>query len=146
MTFLPADRLPDRPDALAARSEARAILDAYRAFLGSPAFQHMIDVAVLTKIAGDDAMPPRERRRAAEMLATFRLKALEALASITGVREQVLQELGIDTSMKAVALTQVNTRIEIIRKDDWRAATAEFVDDAALPDGAEADDEHAPGS
>ena len=48
-------------------AEAMAAIEAYRSFLSSPAFQHQIDLAVLVKIAGDDKMDPRERRRAAEV-------------------------------------------------------------------------------
>ncbi|MCA9317149.1 MAG: hypothetical protein KDB73_16795 [Planctomycetes bacterium] len=48
-------------------AEAMAAIEAYRSFLSSPAFQHQVDLAVLVKIAGDDKMDPRERRRAAEV-------------------------------------------------------------------------------
>ena len=52
---------------------------ALKAFLAQPAFIHRMDVAVLTKLAGDERTPARERRRAAEALGTMYLKALELL-------------------------------------------------------------------
>lgn len=133
MSYLPADRLPEDPEALALRRDARATLDAYAAFLSSPAFQHNMDLAVLTKIAGDDKVPFRERRRAAEVLAKLRLQAMEALADLSAVRAQVLRELGLEEGPKAVSMTQVNTKIEIVRSDDWRAASAEIVDARPVP-------------
>ena len=120
-TFSP-ERLPEDPEALAARKDARTTIEAFRSFLKSPAYENNVDLAVLTKIAADESVPVRERRRAAEMLLRFRLKALETLASLEGVREQVLRDLGIATGPQAVSMTQVNQRIEIIRADDWRAA------------------------
>ena len=117
-----------RAETLAAR-QVESTLAAYTAFLQSPAFQHNVDIAVLTKIAGDESVSHRERRLAAEALAKLRLQAMEALADLSGVRAQVLRDLGLDETPQAtVALTQVNQRIEIVRKDDWRAATAKVVD------------------
>lgn len=140
-TFSP-ERLPRDADLAALRREVRATLDAYAAFLQSPAFLHNIDVAVLTKIAGDENVPHRERRRAAEALAKLRLQAMEALAELAGVRQQVLRELGLEDGPRAVAVTQVNQKIEIVRMDDWRAATAEVVDvdGPALREAMEGDD------
>ena len=120
-TFSP-ERLPKDTVALTKRTDARAILDAYRSFLKSPAFENNVDLAVLTKLAADEAVPVRERRRSAEMLLRYRLRAMETLASIEGVREQILHDLGIDASTKNVSMTQLNTKIEIVRADDWRAA------------------------
>ena len=104
------------------REEAEASIEGYRAFLSSPAFQHSIDLAVLVKIAGDDTVDVRERRRAAEVLAKLRLQAMEALAELTGTREQSLDRLGLKTGGPAVSMTQVNNRIEIVRASDWRNA------------------------
>lgn len=109
-------------------SEALAAIESYRTFLASPAFQHQIDLAVLVKIAGDDRADPRERRRAAEVLAKLRLQAMEGLASLTGAREKALDSMGLKPGGSAVALTQVNQSIEIVRASDWRAARA-------LPEG-----------
>lgn len=126
----------------ALKRDARTTLDAYAAFLKSPAFQHNMDLAVLTKIAGDEAVPFRERRRAAEVLAKLRLQAMAALADLSAVREQVMRELGLEDGPKSVSLTQVNTKIEIVRADDWRAADAEIVDAELEPDDrGEADDD-----
>lgn len=138
------DRLPEDPDGLELRREVRATLDAYNAFLKSPAFQHNLDLAVLTKIAGDETVPPRERRRAAEVLAKLRLEAMAAVAELSAVRQQVLRELGLEETPKATHLTQVNTKIEIVRADDWRAASADFLDAEALPPNGGADDDRAP--
>ena len=102
--------------------EAMAAIEAYRAFLASPAFQHQIDLAVLVKIAGDERADARERRRAAEVLAKLRLQAMEGLASLTGAREKALDQLGLKAGPSTVALTQVNQTVEIVRAADWRAA------------------------
>ena len=128
MSIFSPDKLPQDSSLAEFKRDARATLDAYAAFLKSPAFQHNIDLAVLTKIAGDEAVPFRERRRAAEVLARLRLQAMEALADLSAVREQVKRELGLEDAPKAVSLTQVNQKIEIVRSDDWRATDAEIVD------------------
>ena len=110
MGILRPDQL-ERGDALPFDElvDARATLKAYQAFLQLPGFVHNIDVSVLTKIAANDKMPAREQRRAAEMLAILRLKAMDCVAQITGAREQVLKALGLDVAtMKAQVLTQVN--------------------------------------
>jgi hypothetical protein len=109
-------------DAERLRSEARASIEAYRAFLASPAFQHQVDLAILVKVAGNESAPMRERLRAAEILARLRLEAMAAVSELTGVREQALDLLGIKTGPQAVALMQVNQKIEIVRAKDWRAA------------------------
>ena len=108
--------------------EARATIESYRTYLNSPAFQHSIDLAVLVKIAGDEKQPIRERRRAAEVLAKLRLDAMDALATLTGTREQSLEVLGIKQGPQSLALTNVQQKIEIVRAKDWRAASV-------LPDG-----------
>jgi len=110
------------PDAAHLEREAKATIESYRAFLASPAFQHSVDLMVLVKIAGDDSADLRERRRAAEVLAKLRLQAMEALADLTGTREQSLDRLGLKTGPQTLALTQVNQRIEIVRANDWRNA------------------------
>ncbi len=112
----------------ALKREARATLDSYAAFLNSPTYQHNVDIAVLTKIAGDDKVPTRERLRAAQVLAKLRLEAMAALAELSGTRLQMLRELGLQDTPAAAHFTQVNTKIEIVRADDWRAASADFVD------------------
>jgi len=124
------EQLPEVPGADALRQQAEATIESYRAFLESPAFQHSIDLAVLVKIAGDDAIDIRERRRAAEVLAKLRLQAMSALAELTGAREQALDRLGLQPNAQPVALTQINQRIEIVRANDWRGAQP-------LPEGQE---------
>jgi hypothetical protein len=135
------------PEAADLEREARATIEAYRAYLNSPAFQHSIDLAVLVKIAGDDNQPIRERRRAAEVLAKLRLEAMDALATLTGTREQSLDVLGIKQGPQSLALTQVNQKIEIVRAKDWRAAPAiadgAVVDVETLPAGDAAAADHA---
>ena len=130
MGLMPLDKLPHDPDRLALRNDARTTLAAYRSFLANPAFIHRIDLAVLTKIAGDEAMPVRERRRAAEMLGKLFVQVMGKMADLACVREQTMDELGLDDKPTAVAVTQVNTKVEIVRQDDWRSATfdAEVVD------------------
>lgn len=106
-----------RPDQLAKGAsvpwedlvDVRATLAAYQALLKLPAFEHSVDVNVLTRIATTEALPVKEKRRAAEMLATIRLKAMDRVSEITAAREQVLKALGLDVAtMKALAVTQVN--------------------------------------
>lgn len=140
MSVRSLDKLPDDPHGLELRREVRTTIDAYRSFLNAPAFQHQIDLAVLVKIAGDDHVPFRERRRAAEVLTKFRLQAMSALADLAGVRAQVLRELGLEDPTKATSAVQINQKIEVVRVDDWRAARAEFVDATPeLPDAGEDD-------
>lgn len=124
MSFLPTNRLPEDPAALELRKEARARLDAFEAFLGHPAFVHNVDLAVLVKLATGDGVADREKRRAAEILLRARLEAQRAMAELTCVKEQVLDQLGITpgASPAALNLTQVNTKIEIVREADWRDA------------------------
>jgi hypothetical protein len=114
VSLVPANRLPSDPDRLEARREARAILDAYKGFLAAPAFAQNVDLNVLTKMAADEKTPPREKRRAAEMLMAFRFKAMEQIASLSATREQVMQELGIDLAPKlAPTYTQVNAQVNL---------------------------------
>ncbi len=117
--------------------EAKATIEAYRAYLNSPAFQHSVDLMVLVKIAGDDSADIRERRRAAEVLAKLRLQAMQGLAELTGTREQSLDRLGLKTGPHTIALTQLNQRIEVVRATDWRNA-------APLEQGAEIEAEVLP--
>jgi hypothetical protein len=117
------------------RDQGKEVIDAYRAFLASPAFAHSLDIAVLVKIAGDDQQPIKERRRAAEVLAKLRLQAMEALAELTGTREQSLDVLGLQQGPQSLALTQVHQQIEIVRAADWRSAEA--LPQGGLPDGAD---------
>jgi hypothetical protein len=130
LSLLPADRLPDDVDALALRKDARAVLDAYRAFLQHPAFVHRVDLAVLTKLATDDQTPARVRARAAEILGAFFHRAAESYAALLGIREASLQAQGIDTSPKATAVAQVITKIEVVRQRDWRDATLDVTSEA----------------
>lgn len=115
------------PAAEMLRRQADEVIEAHRAYVASPAFQHSVGLAVLTKIASDDSAPIRERRRAAEVLAKLRLQAMTALAQLAGAREQSLDTLGLSPNPQAMALTQINQRVEIVRAADWRAARS--VDD-----------------
>ena len=119
--------------------EAHDVIEGYRAYLQSPAFEHQVDLHVLVKIAGDDAQPIRERRRAAEVLARLRLEAMRAIAELTGTREQSLDVLGIKQGPQSLALTQVNQKIEVVRAKDWRSAPGldegEVTGVEALPEG-----------
>ena len=97
MSYLPAERLRD-PEVMELRRDARAVIDAYRAYLENPAFVHNVDLVVLAKIAADSEMAPRERRRAAEVLGRYRLMALQALGELTAAREQTHEKLGLHPS------------------------------------------------
>jgi hypothetical protein len=129
----------ERPEPADLERQAAEVIEGYRSYLDSPAFQHQVDLHVLVKIAGDENQPIRERRRAAEVLARLRLEAMDALADLTGTREQALEVLGIKQGPSSVALTQVNQKIEIVRAKDWRSAVpleeGEVIDARALPDG-----------
>lgn len=117
MTFLPANRLPNDPDALAVRKDAQATLKAYAAFLADPAFTHRVDLKVLTAIAGDSKMPVRERRRAAEILGKLFLTALDQAADLGCVREQVMLSLGIDPRPGAGTTVAVDARTVHVEAD-----------------------------
>lgn len=139
---------PHDGDAARLEEQARELIESYRAYLASPAFQHNLDLAVLVKIAGDERAPVRERLRAAEVLAKLRLDAMSAVADLTGAREQNLDVLGIKAGPQTLALTQVNQKIEVVRAKDWRAAApleeGEGMDVDALPPGAPPDGEDPP--
>jgi hypothetical protein len=122
VSFLPADRLPTDPDGLERRREARAILSASEAFLTHPAFVHRAALSVLAKLMTDDAVPPRERRRAAEILARIELEGRRDLANFACVKEMVLRELGLSQApgAQAVAIAQTVMKLEIVRETDWR--------------------------
>jgi hypothetical protein len=142
-------RLPDDPDRLNARKDAQTTLAAYRAFLADPAFTHRVDLKVLTAIAGDAKMPTRERRRAAEMLGTLYMRALEKVADLSAAREQVLLSIGIDPSRGSTTVA-VDARQVTIEADrdalrrlladpeasDLAAALARRVDGRSRDDGA----------
>ena len=136
MSMHSLDKLPWDADRLNLKKDAQATLTAYKAFLKDPAFEHRIDVKVLVQIAANDGMPLRERLRASEMLAKMRMKAMAQVAELTCVKEQVLDQLNLKDANQQVNLTQVNQTIEIVRQDDWRAATAEIRD--ATTDGDDA--------
>ncbi len=122
---LPADA--DRSkEALALVQQANAAVEAASAMLSSTVFERQIPIALLTKLASDESVPVRERRRSAEVLARLQLKLIETLAEISGSKEQRLKELGL-TAAGDVHLTQVNTKIEIVREGggDWRSVDVE---------------------
>ena len=114
--------VPEVLEAEKLRRQAEAAIEAYDLFLASPAFQHAIDLAVLVKIAGDDTVDVRERRRAAEVLANLRMQAMAGRADLLAAREQVLDKLGFKPAPQGLSLTQVNQRIEIVRAKDWRGS------------------------
>ncbi len=121
------NRLPAEPRAeadadLVLRTDATAAIEAARALLAAPVFERQIPIALLTKLASDDKVPVRERRRAAEVLANLQVKLIEMVGDLTGAKEHRLRELGIEGTPQEVNLTQVNNRIEIIREGapDWR--------------------------
>jgi hypothetical protein len=81
---------PERFDIL---QKARLVLRVYEEFLSSPVYIHKIDINGLTKIAVDEKLPVRERRRALEVLLGGRLKATAELAHLLGVRELSLVQI-----------------------------------------------------
>jgi hypothetical protein len=124
---LPAERPEAEEAALALRADAKAAIDAARALLAAPVFERQIPLALLTKLASDETVPIRERRRCAEVLAQLQLRAIETLAGITGAKEQRLRDLGIDAAPSEVNVVQHNTTIEIVREGapDWRRTVTE---------------------
>lgn len=134
------------PRAESLLERAKRLIEGYEALLASPAFEHKVDLAVLAKLATSEAVPPRERLRAAEVLATTRARLMETLAGLLCVRDQSLDALGLTPKALPHSLTQVNQRIEIVRAADWRNAPALGEGDPlrALPEppanGAEVDD------
>jgi hypothetical protein len=153
MSSFPASKLPYDPERLDVRRDARATLAAYQAFLQDPAFANRIDMKVLTRIAGDEKMPPRERRRAAEMIGNLYLKALDKVSDLSCVREQVLMSLGIDPSPRGGTNVAVDARSVTIEADrdalrellrdpqaaDLAAALARRLDGRSRDDGAPSD-------
>lgn len=120
MSDLPVPAIDQRP-AKVTEDEAVAAL---RALLAHPAMAQDVGLNVLARMALDDKIPPREKRRCAEVLAHLKLKAVEVAAHVTGAREQHLRALGISSGPQEVNVTQHNTKIEIIREGarDWRTA------------------------
>lgn len=114
---------PDLPDLPPEPPEPPAAVQAATALLEHPALAQNLGIAVLSKMALDDKLPPRERRRAAEVLAGLKLKAVEVLGAMTGAKEQTLKALGIESAPTAVNVTQNHTKIEIVRRgtSDWRS-------------------------
>ena len=119
---LPAEPRAEEDADLVLRTDAKAAIEAARALLAAPVFERQIPIALLTKLASDDKVPVRERRRAAEVLANLQVKLIAMVGELTGTKEHRLRELGIDAAPQEVNLTQVNNRIEIIREGaaDWR--------------------------
>lgn len=143
-----SDDLPADPEVERLQREGREASDAYRQFLGHAAYQHDIDVAVLSKLATDDKVPERERLRAAAQLLKYRFEAMEKWVEVTAAREQNMERLGIKApGSPSVALTQVNNRIEIVRATDWRNAPpleqGEEVVAEVLPEGSPKTNGHA---
>jgi hypothetical protein len=96
MSGFDAKKLPVDPDGLELRRTARATIAAFEAILKHAAFVSNLDFSVLAAIAADPKSPPRERRRAAEVLAAFRIKTLDKIADLSAAREQSLNLLGLD--------------------------------------------------
>ena len=124
MADLPAkaDDAPER--ALAPHRDAEAAVEAARSMLASAVFERQVPIALLTKLASDESVPVRERRRCAEVLARLQLKLIETVAQITGAKEQRLKQMGIDAAAGDVHMTQVNNRIEIVREGAVTGATS----------------------
>lgn len=116
--------MSDLPVPASSGSPENAAIVALRALLAHPAMAQDVGLNVLARMALDDKVPARERRRCGEVLAQLKLKATEAYGALTGAREQHLQALGISTSPQEVHVEQHNTRIEIVREGarDWRTS------------------------
>lgn len=113
MGIVPTDRLEGDADARALRRDARTTIRALQALLESPAFTHNVDLAVLTKIAADESMRPRERRRAAEVLCAMRLRTLTTLADLLGVREQSLASVGLGEAGRGQSVPAIQVNISV---------------------------------
>ena len=100
------------------------VLAAALALLGHPALAQNLGLSVLARMALDEKLPAKERRRCGEVLAQLKLKAVELAAHVSGAREQRLRALGIETGPQEVHVEQHNTKIEIVREGqrDWRTA------------------------
>lgn len=93
-----------------------------RALLAHPALAQNLGLTVLSRMALDEKLPAKERRRCAEVLAQLKLKAIELTAHVTGARERALRDQGITQGPTEVHVEQHNTKIEIVREGarDWR--------------------------
>ena len=94
------------------------------ALLSHPALAQNLGLTVLSRMALDEKLPAKERRRCGEVLAQLKLKAMELAAHVTGARERALRDQGITQGPTEVHVEQHNTRIEIVREGsrDWRTA------------------------
>lgn len=122
-----SERLPvPAPGESTLAPEADAAIDAARALLAHPALAQDLGIAVLARMALDDKVPPKERRRCGEVLLNLKVKAIEVVGALTGSRERHLRALGISQAPQEVHVEQHNTRIEIVREGqrDWRTAEA----------------------
>src|SRR5437773_1565675 len=98
------------PELTALGGDALTVLAAYRSILANPAFVHNVDLAILTKIATDDRLSPRERRRAAEALSALRMRSLERFSDLTCAREQAMRGLGLGGE-RAMPATSIQIHI-----------------------------------
>ncbi len=99
-------------------------LAAYRAFLANPAFVHRLDLAVLTKIAGDDKMPPRDRRQAAEALGMLYLRAVEVMGKLTEPGERIVGDWAAPPKRSKAAARKPRRRKASKKKRAKRKAAA----------------------
>lgn len=103
--------------------ELSSALAAYRAFLANPAFVHRLDLAVLTKIAGDEKMPPRDRRQAAEALGMLYLKAVEVMARLGEPGEQIVGDWAAPKKRARKTSRKTRARKKATKKRAKRAAS-----------------------
>ncbi len=119
-----SERLPVPAPPSAMQPAEDPVVTALHALLAHPALAQNLGLTVLSRMALDERIPAKERRRCGEVLAQLKLKAMELAAHVTGARERALRDQGITQGPTEVHVEQHNTRIEIVREGsrDWRTA------------------------
>lgn len=117
-----SESLPAPAPAAGMQPAEDPVVAAALALLAHPALAQNLGLAVLSRMALDEKLPAKERRRCGEVLAQLKLRAVEIAAHVTGARERALRDQGITQGPTEVHVEQHNTKIEIVREGarDWR--------------------------
>lgn len=118
------ESLPTPANATALQPADDPVVASLHALLSHPALAQNLGLTVLSRMALDERIPAKERRRCGEVLAQLKLKAMELAAHVTGARERALRDQGITQGPTEVHVEQHNTTIEVVRTgtSDWRKA------------------------
>lgn len=100
--------VPAADHAAVRREEARQAAERIRALLATGPFEHHLGVNALAKIIADPNSPPREKRRAGEVLAKLESDLRQFEAQLSGSRDLALADLGIDAATRR-AMTSILT-------------------------------------